>query len=252
MTTSKPIRLEKYTRREFREALADGKFRIAIIATGSVEQHLEHLAIEQDIVSSTYVAERVAERLYPDAIVAVPMAIGISEHHMSHAGTLSAKPGSWLAVLFDAVESLVRHGIKNVLILNGHGGNVAPAENTVEQWQLYFKNTESEAGAPGSPVQSADNFTVEGSPIDLRFLSYWDVIPEEFGLSVLDTEDYPGHAQEFETAGALYMFPENVRPDAIEHSDDPGPPLATTDKGRRLIERSIEGVTAVVQEMLGT
>ena len=48
MTEQVPIRLEKYTRREFRKALADGKFRVAILATGSIEQHLEHLAIELD------------------------------------------------------------------------------------------------------------------------------------------------------------------------------------------------------------
>ena len=30
------------TRREFREALAGGKFQTAIIPTGSIEQHLEH------------------------------------------------------------------------------------------------------------------------------------------------------------------------------------------------------------------
>ncbi len=250
MAEPRPIRLEKFTRREFREARADGRFRLAVIATGSVEQHLEHLAIEQDIASSTYVAERVAERLYPDVIVAVPMAIGIAEHHMSHAGTLSAKPGTWLALLFDAVESLVRHGITRVLVLNGHGGNVAPVDSAIEQWQLYFKKTQSE---PISGIQSADDMMdTEGSPIDLRFASYWDAIPEEFAASLLRTGEYPGHAQEFETAVALHMFPENVRADAIGYSDDPGPPLATAEVGRQLIEKSVDGVAAIVREMLGS
>ena len=252
MTEQVPIRLEKYTRREFRKALADGKFRVAILATGSIEQHLEHLAIELDIASSTYVAERVAESLYPDVVVAVPIAIGIAEHHMSHAGTLSAKVGSWLAVMFDVVESLVRHDIKKILILNGHGGNVAPIESTLEQWRLYFKKTQSDHESNGSIPQTADDmFNVENSPIDLRFLSYWDAIPKEVGQSVLDTGQYPGHAQEFETSVALHMFPEHVRLDAIPHSDDPGPPMATPSKGRQLIEQSVEGVTAVIRNMLG-
>ena len=38
--------------------------------------------MDQDIASSTYVAESVAKRLYPNVAVAVPMAVGISEHHM--------------------------------------------------------------------------------------------------------------------------------------------------------------------------
>ena len=37
------------TRRELREALAAGQFQTAIIPTGSIEQHLEHLAMEHDI-----------------------------------------------------------------------------------------------------------------------------------------------------------------------------------------------------------
>ena len=118
---SKGFRLEKLTRREFREARAAGHFDAAIIATGSIEQHLEHLAHEQDIASSSHIAEMVSERLHPNVVVAAPISIGISEHHMHSPGTLTAKPGPWLSVVFDAVDSLVRHGINKVLILNGHG-----------------------------------------------------------------------------------------------------------------------------------
>ena len=44
MSTSE-IRLERLTRREFRQALDDGHFQVAILATGSIEQHNEHLAL---------------------------------------------------------------------------------------------------------------------------------------------------------------------------------------------------------------
>ena len=74
MSTSE-IRLERLTRREFRQALDDGHFQVAILATGSIEQHNEHLALGQDIFSSTHVAELAARQLYPDVIVAVPISI---------------------------------------------------------------------------------------------------------------------------------------------------------------------------------
>ena len=96
------VAVAKFTRREFREALDAGKFGTAIIPTGSNEQHLEHLAMEYDIRAATYVATEAARRLYPNVVVNVPMAVGISEHHMIHKGTVTAKPGSWLSVLFDA------------------------------------------------------------------------------------------------------------------------------------------------------
>ena len=143
------------TRREFREALAEGKFQTAIIPTGSIEQHLEHLAMEHDIRMATHVAEQTARQLYPQVIVTLPIRAGISEHHMRHQGTVSAKPGPWLSVVFDAVESLIRHGVKNVLILNGHGGNEAPMGGIIGQWHLYFA-----AEAPDASVQ---------------FHSYWDL-----------------------------------------------------------------------------
>ena len=66
------FRVENFTRREFRQAREAEKFGTAIIATGSIEQHLEHLAMVQDIASSTRIAELVAERLYPEVVLAVP------------------------------------------------------------------------------------------------------------------------------------------------------------------------------------
>jgi len=183
-----------------------------------------------DLASSTYIAERVARKLYPQVIVAVPIAVGISEHHMFAPGTLTAKPGSWLAVLFDAVESLVRHGIGKVLILNGHGGNVAPVQGAIDQWRRYLRRQ-----YPGAEV---------------RFHSYWDLIPPEFAGEVLETGRVPGHAQEFETAFALYAFPESVRRDAISDQEDQAPSHATTEKGKLLVEKTVEEVARLVEEML--
>ena len=251
------VRLENLTRLEFRDARKEGHFKLAIIPTGSVEQHLEHLTMSQDISSSTYVAEQVANTLYPKVIVTVPMAIGISEHHMGFPGTLTANPGGWLTVLFDTVESLVRHGIKNVLILNGHGGNVKPIEGSLRHWQLYFL---SMYGALSSTTSSISRNTrmeykakllENGEPeVNLNFCSYWDVIPQKFANKVLDTGDSPGHATEFETSIAMYAFPENVRPLTIPRNKDTTPSLATAQKGKLLMGKAIEGVSEIVGKML--
>ena len=44
-------RLERMTRKEFREALAAGSFGVGIIPAGSIEQHLEHLPLGHDTAS---------------------------------------------------------------------------------------------------------------------------------------------------------------------------------------------------------
>ncbi len=226
----KEVHLERLTRREFREAIEAGHFKSAIIATGSVEQHLEHLAMVQDIASSTHIAERVANNLYPNVVVAVPINVGVAEHHMKHPGTLTTKPETWLAVILDATESLLRHGVKKVLILNGHGGNRRPIYGAISQWKTYFRNQYGE--------------------VDVRFNSYWDVLSHEFVSSVQDAPGFPSHAREFETSFTMHVHPENVRSDAIPYSEDEGAAAATAEKGKLLVDKTVEGVTAIVQEML--
>ena len=230
MEKRQKVRIEEMTRREFRNALQAGDIKVAIVVTGSIEQHLEHLEMGHDIASCTYVAEQVARNLYPQVVVAVPVSIGISEHHMFAPGSLSAKPGSWLSVVFDTVESLVRHGIRNVLILNGHGGNVAPVSGAFDQWRRYFARRD-----PGA---------------SLFFRNYWDLVPEEFAKGVLDTGRMPGHAQEFETAFALHAFPHRVRLDALGDQEDKEPTHAPEGKGRRLVEKAIEEVTELVKGII--
>ena len=227
------VNVERLTRKEVREALEAGWFKAAIIASGSIEQHLEHLALGNDIMSSTYVAERAAEQLYPNVLVAAPVRIGIAEHHMFAPGTLTAKPGSWLAIMFDAVESLVRHGIKNVLILNGHVKNAGVTRAALPQWVQFLER--------------------EHGKVDIRFHSYWELIPADFVAEVQSEPGYPGHATEFETSVTMHIYPENVRPDDIPASEKerPGPAAGSAAKGEKLVNRAVEGVAALLEEMLG-
>ena len=224
------VMLECLTRREVRERLQHGELQAAIVATGSIEQHLEHLPFCHDTLSAVWIAKQAALHLFPKVIVTAPLSIGISEHWMWAPGTLTAKPGSWLAVVFDVVESLMRHGLRRVLILNGHAGNVAPVQGVLRQWQLYFAHQFPES--------------------NLQFSSYWDFIPSDFAQTVLATKRMPGHAQAFAPSFALTAFPDLVRQDAIARQDDPEPAQATAEKGRQLAERAIAGVIAFLQGML--
>jgi creatinine amidohydrolase len=224
------VMLGKLTRREFRQAIESGKFFTAIVAIASNEQHLEHLAMEHDLASVTHIAREAAKRLYPQVIVTVPMAVGISEHHMIHKGTISARPGGWLAVLFDVVESLVRHGVKNVLIFNGHGGNSLPVMGVMDQWWYYLKSNAPE--------------------VNLQFCSYWELIPREFLLKHMETDVIPGHAKEFETAIGLALFSENVRREAMQDQADKDPLLATAEKGRLYVEEAIRQTVDHLKAMM--
>jgi creatinine amidohydrolase len=220
-----PVLLGKLTRREFRERMQSGTLAACIIPVAATEQHLEHLAMEHDMRSVMHIAVAVAERLRPQVIVAPSMNIGISEHHMRHIGTLTAMPGSWLGVLFDTIRSMQHAGFKNILVLNGHGGNVAPCQGI---WPQFLQRLE----------------------INLQFRSYWDLLPRAVAESHLKTKRFPGHAQEFETAFALAAFPENVRQQAMREQTDKEPLEATAEAGTALIAAIVDHVTDFVAGMI--
>ena len=215
----------KHTRREFRQRMDGGELKACIIPVAATEQHLEHLSMEHDWRSCMHVSTEVAKRLHPGVLVAPSMNIGISEHHMRHRGTLSAMPGSWLAVLFDTIRSMHSAGFEHILVLNGHGGNVAPCQGI---WGQFLQRLE----------------------INLQFHSYWDFLDDEAVSPYLETGRFPGHAQEFETAFALAVFPENVRADAMQDQEDKEPLSATAENGAAMGETIITRVAAHVQAMI--
>src|SRR5690349_17409941 len=128
------VLLWESTRKEFREGIEGGSLRALIVPTGSTEQHNEHLAMINDTASVTLVAQQAALLLYPKVMVATPVPVGISPHWMDRKGTLSLKKETFLAVVYDICESLQAHGVKNILVLNGHGGNVAPLRESVPEF----------------------------------------------------------------------------------------------------------------------
>ncbi len=216
--------LHKHTRREFRTRMDSGELQGCIIPIAAIEQHLEHLAMEHDWRSVNHIALQVAEKLSPRVVVAQGVMAGISEHHMKHAGTLTLTPATFLAVLGDLIDSVVRAGFENVLVLNGHGGNIVPCRAVWDQMLRKFQ-------------------------VNLQFLPYWDVLTED-DANELKSKSIPGHAQEFETAFALAAFPENVRGEAVADQPDPAPAMATAENGQQLIDRTVERVADYLREML--
>ena len=234
-----------------------GHFQSVIIPTGSTEQHLNHLAVNMDIEMSQYIATKSAEELYPNTLITSPISLGIAEHHMHFPGTISAKPGSWLSIIFDLIESILRHGIKKVLILNGHGGNVTPIQGVLEQWQLNLIATQNTSIKTTLSSDLENHYQYVDSvlnnkenDVDIRFNSYWDYIPENFANSILETQEYPGHAGEFETSLAMYAIPYIVRFNKVYSSKESGIQKASFEKGRELAAQAINGTISTIKDML--
>ncbi|HSB68003.1 MAG TPA: creatininase family protein [Candidatus Methylomirabilis sp.] len=99
------------------------KVALAILPAGSTEQHGPHLTFETDIAIASELARRLAEQHYPRILVAPPLFVGLSNHHMHFPGTITWRAETFAAALAETIRALSAHGIPRFLVLNGHGGN---------------------------------------------------------------------------------------------------------------------------------
>lgn len=236
------VLLAECTRREIRERLGAGTLRAAIVPTASTEQHNEHLAMCMDTAAACLVTQTAALRLWPRAIVTPPVLVGVSPHWMNRKGTLTLQKETFQAVVFDICQSLVTHGFKTILVVNGHGGNTAPLNEKRDEFR----------GKLG---------------VTFDVCCYWDSFPAAIKKQFTESGDIPGHAGEFETSIALAAFPERVRFQGIVY--DPSvlnlpeqelkadrnlfeeSRLATAEKGERILAHASAWVAAKLAGMMG-
>ena len=239
----KKIFIDEMTREEFKRMLETVK--VAVIPTGSTEQHGPHLPLKVDIANTLHIVKRAAEILYPEVVVTPPIAVGVSPHHLCYPGSLTLRHETFINLILDLCQSLKHHGINKIAIVNGHGGNVAPG-------YLAARRARDALG------------------LKMVFISYWSLIPKEVSDAILDTKIIPGHACEFETSLALAIYPELVSkeiPHAVkapwhltglitDTNETTGngyvgdPSLATAEKGEKLIDAAVKGLVSLLKDFI--
>jgi creatinine amidohydrolase len=106
---------------------------VAVLPVGAIEQHGPHLPLVTDaLVAESAARAAVAERGDELDLWLLPaLAYGRSVEHMWAPGTLSLSTGTFAAVLGDVAASVAATGIRRLVFVNAHGGNVSELQTAL-------------------------------------------------------------------------------------------------------------------------
>lgn len=174
---------------------------VAVVPTGSLEQHGPHLPVGTDSLLAEAVVREGVDIAVEDGTPAVAFPAiwtGFSPHHVPLGATVSLSKETLVALLDDVCSSLLEMGFDRVLLVNGHGGN-RPAVSLV-------------AGDLGTRQHEAD----------VAEINYSALARDRFEELRTGETGSAYHAGEFETSLMLHLYAEYV--DAESASDDPVTP----------------------------
>jgi len=178
----KSVRLEELNEKSFVQAGIDK----AIVVFGSCESHGGHLPFGTDVFVPYDIAIQVAEKV-PKTVVVPPLWYGMSMHYRHKPMCITLTPETATRVAKEVLSSLVYWGIKKVLIINGHDGNIPCIENAAREIKL--EHPEMGIGVIAAWWYKVSNLLPEGT------FEVWD------GL---------GHGGEGETSIVLATVPHLV------------------------------------------
>jgi creatinine amidohydrolase len=165
-----------------------------LLVTGSTEQHGRQLTFATDVWVPWEIARRLSDRT--GVLLAPPLNYGMSLHHLGFPGSLSLQPQTLVSVVVDLLDSAYVHGFRHILIVNGHGGNIASIQ-----------------------VALAEALN-ELPDLEVRVVSWW----QEAAVRAIFEEAFPnkpsGHADAGETSTVMAIRPDVVRLDRAACSPD--------------------------------
>ena len=175
--------LEEATLEDVRQA----GFEIAVIPLGATEPHNTHLPYGTDTLEAQAIGRAVCEQAHRDGarVVLLPaIPYGTETNMLRFPLAMNVNPSTLFALLGDLVETLVRSGIRKIVLLNSHGGN------DLKPWmrEMYGR----------SDAQ--------------LFLCDWFRMVSDAAAEIFDTPE--DHAGEMETSMGLAFFPNLVARDS--------------------------------------
>lgn len=177
--------------KEIRKALK--KTKTVILPVGVIEQHGYHLPLNTDVYNAYELARLVSEKT--GCLVAPPLTYAFSGGTLP--GTININPQVVSLIIIEACRSFASQGLKNIIILLGHGGseNQKAAEEAVDMFLRQNSKLK----------------------VNIALLPFVELSPTI--KKCFKDKDY--HAGYMETSLMLYWHPELVRKDEIATDKKP-------------------------------
>jgi len=231
----RPWRLSNITLKDVMEV--EGGFGVAVLPFGSTEPHNYHLPYATDTHTVSAIADLACAAAWEagaKVVLLPPVTAGSNVELIKFPMTIHWSSHTYESIVNDVVMSLKAHGIRKLVLVNGHGGNM---------FQLFLQ------------CHVADR------EIFILHANWWEFAPK----ALEENSERPGgHAHEWETSVAMHLFPELVKfewatagetnPSSIKAINDGvvhlaypwhlftnnsgcgDPSLATPEKGRNITE----------------
>lgn len=162
-----------------------------IIPIGSTEQHGPNGLVGTDAICPEVIAREAGEA--SGMLVGPTFNVGVAQHHMAFAGSMTLRPSTMIAAINDWIDSLVRHGFTRIYFLNGHGGNIATI-------QAAFAESYSGWSLDADPC-----------PYQLKLNNWWE-LPGVMDVcrSIFPVAD-GNHATASEVSVTYYAYPDAAK-----------------------------------------
>ncbi len=205
----KPWKLSEIKQGDVRENLPE----VAVLPLGATEPHNLHLPYGMDTLETDLIGDRICEKAHTlgAKVLLLPcIPYGVDSNLMKFPMTISIKPSTLDRLIWDILKSLEAHGIRKLILLNGHGGN--SMKHTLREFY----------GRTKVFISLVDWYSVAK-----------DLYPQIF-------KEAGDHGGEMETSLGLYLFPELIDVSLADNGASKSSRFKAVNKGWAQITRPFD------------
>ena len=165
--------------------ISQRKYEVAVLPVGAMEAHNRHLPEGQDLLHTTHIAKRCCELAWQkcESVICLPtLPYGVDCNLMAFPLTIHVSQATLDAMVREIIVSLHTHGIRKVVIINGHGGN---------EFKPLIRQIQSDMDV-------------------YVFLCNWWLVGRDKYNEIFSKPD--DHAGQMETSIAMTLYPELIEP----------------------------------------